>query len=147
MFSYSSPFLTWTSTVLVKVFQTDKSQNNFKDFFFWKDDMICMHVKKIRRLKTAWSKHGSYMSLIQLYYSHEFIFDLLIHVVNYGWLINHLREKNAPSYLLLNQIHLLLNFLSFIFVHSLNILFSYGNLHPSFLFFIPLYNKYLISMP
>lgn len=84
MFSYSSPFLTWTSIILVKVFETDISQNNFKDFFFWKDDMICMHVKKIRRLKTAWSKHDSYMSLIQLIYSHESIFDLLIHVVNYG---------------------------------------------------------------
>lgn len=84
MFSYSSPFLTWTSIILVKVFETDISQNNFKDFFFWKDDMICMHVKKIRWLKTAWSIHGSYMSLIQLFYSHEFIFDLLIHVVNYG---------------------------------------------------------------
>lgn len=84
MFSYSSPFLTWTSIILVKVFETDISQNNFKDFFFWKDDMICMHVKKIRGLKSAWSKHGSYMSLIQLIYSHEFIFDLLIHVVNYG---------------------------------------------------------------
>lgn len=83
MFSYSSPFLTWTSIILVKVFETDISQNNFKDFFFWKDDMICMHVKKIRQLKTAWSKHGSYMSLIQLIYSHESIFDLLIHVVNY----------------------------------------------------------------
>lgn len=58
-----------------------------KIFFFWKDDMICMHVKKIRRLKTAWSIHGSYMSLIQLIYSHESIFDLLIHVVNYWWII------------------------------------------------------------
>lgn len=66
-----------------------------KIFFFWKDDMICMHVKKIRRLKTAWSKHGSYMSLIQLIYSHESIFDLLIHVVNYWWIINHLREKKC----------------------------------------------------
>lgn len=99
MFSYSSPFLTWTSIILVKVFETDISQNNFKDFFFWKDDMICMHVKKIRRLKTAWSIHGSYMSLIQLYYSHEFIFDLLIHVVNYGWLINHLREKKMHHHI------------------------------------------------
>lgn len=84
MFSYSSPFLTWTSIILVKVFETDISQNNFKDFLGGKDDMICMHVKKIRWLKTAWSKHGSYMSLIQLIYSHESIFDLLIHVVNYG---------------------------------------------------------------
>lgn len=46
MFSYSSPFLTWTSIILVKVFETDISQNNFKDFFWGKDDMICMHVKK-----------------------------------------------------------------------------------------------------
>lgn len=53
MFSYSSPFLTWTSIILVKVFETDISQNNFKDFFFWKDDMICMHVKKNQGVKNC----------------------------------------------------------------------------------------------
>lgn len=84
MFSYSLFFLIWIFIILVKVFEIDILQNNFKDFFFWKDDMICMYVKKIRELKIVWLKYGFYMFLIQFIYLYEFIFDLLIYVVNYG---------------------------------------------------------------
>lgn len=99
MFSYSSPFLTWTSIILVKVFETDISQNNFKDFFFlerWHDMHAC---KKNQAVKNCMVKTWLLYVPDSGYLFTWIHFRFINTIVNYGWIINHLREKKMHHHI------------------------------------------------